>query len=409
MSALLLTLAFCGVADSEDDLPTIRGIDLNQHPIVDENKVAEFFETTSDASGTQRRVWRKTVFKMPLISGREQSAWLYYPAGTEHFYIRYRSSGNGAKTTRLFGPIDGEPFAMLKLEPEMIEKIKSGEGHDVPYRLKLMLKTEDQSLVRRAFRVLYRMTERNIEGYELEDNVKQVQRISTDYRKQLESHIRAEQLKRLDEKLAVAQAKIDSLVKEFPTEDYKRAKNVEPVVPATIDKSWWGEPVDGLRMALVPHESASSDYGKAIWVLVIVENTVKTPIKLSVSDVTQSVQLQALLPNKKSVRPNSVWHSGIAPIERFLIPPGERMVLGKFGLTAAEDRAAAEFGVSVVTEKPIDGKLPLDLTCTLPIGYGSAWSRDADNIMRRVSPAKGEYVGLLTTGKLKLTFLQRAK
>ena len=410
----MMSLLFvaCLTAVFDDELPTIRGVDLNQFPTVEEKSVAEFFEMVPTGQGKQKRAWRKSVLKLPVTIEKPQSAWIYFPTGSEHFYLRYRSNSRDPKTEQLFGPIEGDPFNKLKLEAELIEKLKSGDAHNIDYFLKRMLRTEDKSLARRAFRILYRMTERNVEGYGLEENIGNVNRISSEFRKTLEKHCRPEQLKKFDEKIVSAQKKIDSLVKEFPDSEYTLAKDVEPVVPDEIPATAWGKSISGLRMAIVPKQDSDTNFGTANWLLLVVENTDKKPIRLSVSDVTQSAQLQVTLPNKKPTRPQSTWFSGIAPIKRYLIHPGEKMVLGKLGLTARVDRAAGggnEFGVSIVTHKPTGGVLELAVTCKLLVGYGSAWSRDPDNIMRRVSPAKGEFKGILETGSLNLSFTQRAK
>ncbi|MFK7819774.1 MAG: hypothetical protein AB8G99_13725 [Planctomycetaceae bacterium] len=402
IATMLLVVPF------DSDLPTIRGIDLNRVPVTHQSKVPEFFEPSPDSRG--RKKWRKTVFKMPLLPRQDDSAFLYFPAGTERFYINYRSNRRDPKTEKLFGPIEGHPFKVLKLEADMIKRIKDGNAYDVPNRLSLMLRTGDPSLARRAFLVLFRMTELDVEGHTLENNHNEVTRIVTKYRDHLNKHTKPEQFARFESKLARVAQRIESLIAEIPDSEYQRAKDVKPPLPKTIADAVWGEVVDGLRMAAVPVELATTEVEQVVYIYLVIENAGQKPIRLATHDVVQNVQTHVRLPNKKPAPVNGVFYSGVSPIVRFHLGPGERVVIGKVGLTAAEDRTRlkTQYGVSPVVHKFDGDELKLTANYTLLVGYGSAWSRGGDGIMRRTLPAKGEYKGKLVTADVEVMFRKKA-
>lgn len=400
MSTALSLLLLVVSSSPHQDLPTVRGVDLNKVPVVaDKLKLDDLYVDATDGSGKRAR--REDVFQMPLFPRQEDSAFLRYRAGADRFYIDYRSDRRNPATEQTFGPIPGNPFAVLGLEQAMMDKAKKDYAPDVYQQIGLMLRTREDGLTRRAFRLLYRLTELDVEGYVLESHTKAIGRIVTKYEKTLQQHVRENQWVRFQEKLVAAEKRLLELIAVIPDEKYTRVAAAEPEVPPHLDDKTWGPTVKGLRMGVVPVKAeANAQYGQTIPLLLVIENNSSAPIRFSVSDVAQTAEATVRLTNREQVKTaGRTWFSGMSPIRRFHLEPNERVVISQVGICAVERQqdARGQFGVTTVVHAPKFRNQVFLAKYALRIGQNIAWGRGPDGVMRRTSPARDEFVGALST------------
>ncbi len=190
---------------------------------------------------------------MPLA----EHTWLKYPAGSGHFYVEHRHGGI-PENEQLYGPIEGDPFETLKLEELFRERLKprATEG-DPHYRLRLMFRTGEPGLIRRAARLiepeLARAFSRDEEGLYrrlalLETVREALRKEAAAFRKPQLQDV-AERLRRV---VSAAEAKIDEINDAVPDDGYQSATYLQRKLAAKIPAALWGRPLDGLRLGLVP-------------------------------------------------------------------------------------------------------------------------------------------------------------
>jgi hypothetical protein len=135
-----------------------------------------------------------------------------------------------------------------------------------------------------------------------------------------------------------------------------------------------------------------------VWLLV--ENMSDREIRFGGSDVMQDAQAQVTRLDGKMVEASSTWFSGLSPIQRHKLKPGERLTLAKKHLvfTSRKSRGEPGFGGARVAEGPGEFRVRYDSILTT----GTAWARQDDGLMHRTLPAKGEWSGQLTTAETRL-------
>lgn len=396
-----ITFAFASLRAAEG--PVVMGIDLSKYPHASHPKdLPDIYEVDpDDAQGRFRQ--RKTVYQMPL-----GESWMTFPVDKDCFYIEPREQGKD-NAGRVYGPIPGDPFEKLDLIKVMSERLKSDHGsYDDLYRIRLMLRTDEKKLVDRAAELLAVALEDHAEPYQLESMLGSVEEIVRNNTELFKKHELAKEVEALDGRIREVHQIIDSLVKEFPDSEYASANDSQYAVPKEIPASAWGKPVKGLRAAIVfPKETAK--VGEQLDVFLIVENTTDKPIKFSYNDLMQSSRAEVLRPAKpgqdekpdaRKIETRPTWYSGLSPLQKMILKAGEQVVIvsPSVRFVPKDQNADSTFGCTVIVAGPGE----YDVSYSIPLGTGSSWSRDADGVMRRNSPAKGEWTGNLMTGSTKV-------
>jgi hypothetical protein len=397
-----ITIAFASLR--AEDGPVVMGIDLSKYPHASHPKdLPDIYEIDPDPAAQGRYRQRKTVYQMPL-----GESWMTFPVDKDCFYIEPREQGKDF-AGRTYGPIPGDPFDKLDLIKVMSERLKADHGnYDDLYRIRLMLRTDEKKLVDRAAKLLAAPLEERAEPYQYESMLGSVEEIVRNNTELFKKHELAKEVESLDARIKEVHEIIESLVKEFPDSAYAPASDSQYAVPKEIPASAWGKPLKGLRAAIVfPKETAK--VGEQLDVFLIVENTTDKPIKFSHSDLMQGARAEVLRPAKpgsdekpeaRKIETRPTWFSGLAPLHKTILKAGEQVVIvaPSVRFVPKDKTADSTFGCTVI----VTGAGEYDVNYSIPLGTGSSWSRDADGVMRRTSPAKGEWSGNLTTGTAKI-------
>ncbi len=409
----------------------VRGLDLSRAAVrhyseatrlSPEQQTPELLVPGSDPAEPWRRP--KNVFLMPLA----QNIWLKYPAGSGHFYINHRPDGTW-QHERMYGPIEGDPFELLKLEVLFREQLKPGAtGGDPRYRLTLMFRTGEPELIRRAWKLAEpELSATGVDEYFTEQDPQRyvrlevLQRIREALRDEAEAFRRPELTDvaaRMREIVAAAEAAIDATNDAVADTAYESVTYLQPGLKAKIPEALWGPPLDGLRLGLVPsdgidwskwqqlptdkplptHITALS--GDELQYLVVVENVSDREIKLSGYVVGQEMArgLEMLDQHGRPVDIENLHASTLHIRSYWRLKPGERQLLTMpaVNLTSAPvDPAKRRLGYSV---KAAPGHHTLQ--CTIRFG-------NLDNERHRYVPGKSEWIGELSTGTQKITVAER--
>ena len=147
-----------------NDPPSYPGIDFSKATINENLRdIPDLYESTGDGKWKTR----SAVFQMPLDIEEPASLWLKYPTDRERFYIQYRSNRKKPESERTYGPFDGDPFEVLKLESLMKSRMATDRHHpDDGYRIVLMVRTENKALTERAIRLMDAALSSNQPAYE---------------------------------------------------------------------------------------------------------------------------------------------------------------------------------------------------------------------------------------------------
>jgi beta-lactamase regulating signal transducer with metallopeptidase domain len=395
----------------------VRGLDLSKVAV---RGYKEAYRSTPDLyvpdpANPESWHYPKNVFQMPLA----EHTWLKYPAGSGHFYIEHRHDGT-PKSEQLYGPIDGDPFEILKLEELFRERLKPGANAGDPhYRLRLMFRTGDPGLIRRAARLiepeLARGFSRNEEGLyrrlELLESVREALREEAVAFRRPELKAVAAQLY---ERVAAAETVIDQLNDAVADAEYQSATYLQRKIAAKIPDTLWGKPIDGLRLALVPREwspeidwnelpldtplpaSVTVQPARELQYQLVVENVCDHEIKLCGYFTGEEIErtLEVLDRNGKPVEVQNL-HTTIPHFRSYWrLKPSERQLLSMPAvhvLPAGLDVPNQGVGYFL---KPTPGAYTL--CCSMRFGH-------LDNMRHRHVPGKSEWIGQLTTGAQKVT------
>lgn len=340
------------------------------------------------ADGRRFRLRRDTV-QIPL-----GEAWITFSA--EH-NVSWLNKVPGRNPANYFGPIPGDAFEHFRLEEKFIAQLRKDSASDVEYRLDLMLRTGHPRLRERAIRI---MTAGLAPDISAETRAYHVGRF-----KSLATGLEGGDADRLRQAIAQTEARIHELTLALPDSDYspgndaleregKLGDGMKPDRP--VPAAAWGEPKDGLRAAAVFSPTGAA-LGQEITVWLLVENVGDREIRFGSSDVMQTAQPRIVRPDGTEVQARSSWYSGLSPIRRHKLQPGERLTLARKTLSfePRNSQREAGFGMSRVATGPGEYRVRYESV----LATGSAWTREADGLMHRTYPARGEWSGHLATAE----------
>ena len=401
--------------DSSGQPLIVMGLDLSSEPFVrTEKDIPDIYESSAKQ--------RADVFVMPLEKAEpavtaanpqppsQESIWLKYPTSAKRFYIEYRSDRAKPETERIYGPFAGDPFDRFRLEPVVAERLRSKYSPNDLLSIARMLKTQDAALSQRALRLAQA-------AIECQD-ITILESILADIRRALKENaatIKKGELQadadKLEEQMKEVDAKLEQLAVEIPDSQYDKAVDLTPSPPSAIPENSWSEAVNGLRAAAVPKQDTVA-VGDDLTIILVVENTSNHDIKFSYSDVVQSARAEVVKRNHETIPTSTAWFSGWPRLARIILKPGERVAMASVSLqfAACEPNPPpaaggqfkrvdpAAFGRTIVNDPNRAASSVYQVRYIVPLATGSRWQRGDDGVMRRVSPAKGEWMGTLTSG-----------
>ena len=368
-----------------------EGINLNELNETQQWKeMPEIYER--DPANRRRFQLRRAVVQVPW-----GAAWITFNPERRASYVNKVPGENAAS---YFGPIAGDAFEVFKLEETFIAKLRADYAGDVAYRIELMLRTGDATLRERALRI---MTAGLASDIAAETRANHLPKF-----KELAAQMTGEDVVPLLVAIAQTEQRIDELTDTLPDSEYspgnyelawqdKLPDGMKPTVGAP--DSAWGQPVNGLRAAAV-YTATNAPLGDEITVGLLVENVSDREIRFGCSDVIQSARAKITRADGKEVQASSVWYSGMAPIQRYKLKPGERVTLATKRLLFDNKEGAKDIGFGGERAMTPSGTYQVHYESVL--STGSAWNRHEDGLMHRVYPAKGEWTGWLTTGDTEI-------
>lgn len=398
----------------------VRGLDLSKVKVLGYREAMRQTPDLHVPDPQEPDSWTrpKNVFPMPL----GEHTWLKYPAGSGHFYIEHRADGS-PESEQQYGPIEGDPFEVLKLEELLREQLRprvNSVGGDPRYRLRLMFRTGEPGLIRRAWsltepHLARKFEDRNEQGLfarlELLEIAREaLQKEAAAFRKPVMLELAAQ----IQAAVSAAEASIDALNDSVADENYESRTYLQPKIVAKLPDVLWGKPVDGLRLGLVPRDwqpdidwyalpadaslptSVTAQPGQELRYQLIVENVSDHEIKLSGYVVGEEMARSVEVLDQKG-QPASIdsLHTTIPHFRSYWrLKPGERQMLmmpAVYFEPASPDGASKGLGYHVSA-----GKGRYSLRCSI-------WFGDLDNERHRHVPGKSEWIGKLTTGSQTVT------
>jgi hypothetical protein len=384
---------------------TIMGLDLSDAKFVrSEKDVPDIYEQ----SGKQRA----DVFIMPLEkpepattaakppSPTSESIWLKYTTSVNRFYIEYRSDRNKPETQRIYGPFAGDPLERFRLEPVIAARLRARYSPNDLQSIGRMLRTQDATLSQRALR-LAQAAIKCQETTILESIVADIRRMLKENAATIKKLDLQAGEGKLEEDMRQIDAKLEALTVEIPDSQYVKAADIHIRLPDSIPEKSWSEPLGGLRAAAVPKQDTVA-VGDDLPIILVVENTSDHDIKFSLSDLIQSARAEIVNSKHQPIQTSTNWFSGWAALERFILKPGERVALASVTLRFLPQqnnpRRAGPGETEFFDAQRDAANSAYQVRYTVPLATGSRWQRGDDGVMRRVSPAKGEWNGTLTSG-----------
>lgn len=333
--------------------------------------------------------------------------WIIFLPNENRFYIEHRLQRNDPRNDQLFGPYEGNPYDLL---PELEEALRKGlraKDSNAQVRMRRMVRQNNLDLTSRVANLIDFGLKLDLEVSEKNRLVQSLGQILDSNEAAFANESLATQVASIKERIHRFEQEMEALKLEFPHSEYIVAeKSNQFVMPEEIEDALWGEPVDGMRFAVVP-ESTTLEFEEIVKVTLVVENVGEDEIKFCVHDLVQDVQPDVTFEGKR-VFTQSTWFSGWPPTKRYLLKPGDRIALAQSSLAAFQssrpDTAAEGFGVTSIPVKALQFKKSMRVSYTLRIGWGEAWMRCEDGVMRIYSPAKGEWKGALTAGGFDIEF-----
>ena len=327
-----------------------------------------------------------------------EKAWLEFPVFRGRFYVVYRPDRDKPQAERTYGPFQGDPFERLKLEDAMTQRLQKGPyAADDVYRIRLMLRTKDAGLARRAVRLMEATLKADVPLYQKENYLHPLGEILQQHAAALMKHGLEQETARITDGLAALDAEIERLTAEIPAAQYDRTGPI--AVPEAIPPEAWGTPVNGLRVAAVP-ETTTARLGVATAFHLVVENVSDHDIKFSGSDLLQSAHAEVTGRNGQRIDTRTTFYTGLSPIKRYWLEAGKRMVLASPSLAFVEKTQDAKDALGCTKALAPPGAYTVRYTFGL--GLGSSWTRGDGGVMRRISPAKGEWRGVLVSGAVEI-------
>ena len=311
----------------------------------------------------------------------------------EHFYLVDSASPAGL----FFGPIPGDPIAKLGLlESRLVidGDAKQNRQHGlVRSRVKKLLSATDKLLLRYGLRAVPELGE--LAQHEVRQWSDLVMVASN--QRAARVHLQHE-CKIAKDFIAKQRVKIESMKMEIGLAEYRRSRT-----PTDAEKKLvWGEPIDGLSLAVVPWKKRSKQIsiGEQIDIQYLVRNTSNQPKKVATLNVLDGVSARVV--NQETGHHALLTFGAILgrPLtERFLIARGELVVLKRFGFRLREgDLHPPNKKFNPKNTKHMYGhvlvrpgeRYGINFKFSLP----SAFSEHKGKI---TLPAKGEFEGTLST------------
>jgi hypothetical protein len=394
--------------------PVVLGLDLSTVPLVAEPaKIADLFDPPLPGRPNTPGALKPSVFSMPLkpvpATTSPETFWLRYPLGLGRFYIQYRANNTRTTASRYYGPIEGDPFDRLKIEQAMSERL-SAENYspDDIFRVQEMFKTDNDALVPRAARLTQIVLDAKQETFRKRAYEPELLQIVERYSATMKKHGLEVELALIELGLRTLKDEIEALTVEVPIDQYTTALSVNEKLPAesAMQSAWQdgkvlGQATRGLRLAVLP-SADTAKVGEPLRVSLIVENVAKQPIKFSAMSLLNDARPEVHDSNGIPLRTIQGNFSGRPRLDRFLLQPGERVVVAEPSLLVlpAENNGRLQPGIKIVVmpEKSPPRPSPIMVRFSLGLGGGERWQRGADGVMLRTSPARGEWTGTLASG-----------
>jgi len=262
-----------------------------------------------------------------------------------------------------------------------------------------MLKTQDATLSNRALRLAGAAIECT-DSPIVENVIREIRQILKVNSATIDKlNLQAEKLT-LEQHIAAAQAELEKLVAEIPDAQYASPADSKKELPAAIPQEAWGKAVDGLRAAAIPKQNSVA-LGTDLPLTLVVENVSDHDIKFSCSDVIQSARVEVLNSRNQPLPADTSWFSGWPVLEHMQLKPGESVALARVSIKVVSQRPGGDIGAigrSLIVDANRDAAASeYRIRYNVPLATGSSWSRGEDGVMRRISPAKGEWNGTLTS------------
>lgn len=372
----------------------INGVKFSEARVAKDLKdLPDLYEKDKDEP--TRWAQRKEVLDMPLAD----NIWLKFPASKGRFYIQYREDRNKPETERVYGPIEGDPFEKMQLEEKMLARLKKDYSPDDYYRMRLMVRTQEKGLTERALRLVIGSCEGDGEISMRESMLPALKEVLELGAAGFKEYGLEQQVEVANKQIAAIEAKIAELTVTLPDADYQPGEAADSLIAKSIPAEAWTKPNQGLSIALIPTANEVA-IGDSVAIQVIAKNVTDKPIKFGSHDLAQGVRPRLKDAAGKDVPVRSSFFTGLSPIHRHILKPGEVLILvaPTVKFVSKGTTAEAGFGDSVAPVEP--GKYQVQFEFHLP--GGGSWSRGADGVMRKTLPAKGEWSGVLTSKSLEI-------
>lgn len=390
ITMLLMAMLLQGGELRAADAHVFEGVNLHESGQTQRLKdMPELYELDP---ATRRYRLLKPVIQIPL-----SGAWLTFNAESNVFYLNKVPGQNEAT---YFGPIAGDAFEVFKLEERFLQALRKDHEPDVPYRLALMMRTGHPKLRERALRLMIAALSPEIS---VATRASHLPRFSEFVAEE------GDDAAPLRAAIAATEKAIEDSTVKLPDSEYSpgndelasqgRLQDWMKIEAAGLDLAW-GEALGGLRAAAM-FSTNEAKPGEEISVWLLVENVGDKEVRFAFSDVMQTARPKIIGPDGKEIQARSSWYTGLSPIQRHKLRPGERLTLAKKKLVF-DDKAGGKnpgFGENRAAVVPGEYRVRHESI----LGTGSSWGRGEGGKMQRTLPAKGEWNDRLSTGETKIT------
>lgn len=377
--AAIITLFFAARSEVRaGEARMFEGVDLSDLREVQQLRaMPELYELNPDT--------RRFQFLDGSFHIRLGEAWILYNPVRE---ISYLNKVPGENPASYFGPVRGDIFEVFKLEERMIAGLRKDLEMDREYRLRLMLRSGNPKMRERALRIMAAAlapeVELKVRAFHAGSFRESISELKGDDVAPVLAAIEQTEKQIADAIPVIADDKYspgnNALEKQGRLKDWMK-------VSVPVPDSAWGETVRGLRAAAV-FSTNSLRVEEKISVWLLVENAGDHDIRFSVSDVIQTARAVIKRPDGTEVREASGWYTGLSPILRYKLQPGERITLAQRKIFFEKDPATDRLGFGEGRAAGGAGKYLVRYDSIQGTGTG-----------------KGEWAERLVTGETKLTVL----
>ena len=295
-----------------------EGVDLSQLREVQQLRaMPEIYELDP---ATRRFQFRDGGFHIPL-----GEAWILYNPVRE---VSYLNKVPGENAASCFGPVRGDAFEVFKLEERMIAGLCKDYEMDREYRLRRMLRSGHPKMRERALRIMTAALAPDV-------NLK-VRTFHVGSFRESISELKGDDVPPVLAAIQQTEKQFADSIPTIPDDQYspgndaleKQGKLKDWMkVSVPVPDSAWVEAVKGLRAAAV-FSTTTPKAGEKISVWLLVENASDHDPRLSTHDVIQTARASIKRPDGTAVQEMSGWHTGLSPIVRHKLKPGERVTPG---------------------------------------------------------------------------------